>query len=207
MVKKILFPLIAIFLAYRSYEMVKTLWYIEASGINILIQILFSILLNLFITGIFAFMGFAYKTSRLLGENYYRTDNPHLVMELSKLLKIESFKKFLIILFWGKGKNRKKYFDGTRWGLDNFEYQTRQSEFGHFSALIAIQIVVILIIIKGHYVIALMTTLINAIFNYLPILLQRNHRIQIDRIRKVLNKIPTVIPSQNSVPDRSGIAD
>ncbi|SDG43131.1 hypothetical protein SAMN04488027_101293 [Psychroflexus sediminis] len=70
MVKKILFPLIAIFLAYRSYELLKLLWFAEPSEFNLSTKFLLSLLLNLFITGIFAFMGFAYKTNRLLPENY-----------------------------------------------------------------------------------------------------------------------------------------
>jgi len=188
MAKKILFPLFAIFLAFRSYEIIKTFWVFESSGLEFSIKVLLSVLLNLFITGIFAFMGFAYKTNRLLPEDYYRVKNPKLILKLSKLLKLAYFKKFLLIVFWGKRKNRKTYFDGTISGLENFDFQTRQSEFGHLASLIFIQIVVLLMLIKGHYTMVVLTTTINFIANFYPVLLQRNHRIRISRIRNILNK-------------------
>ena len=191
MAKKILFPLFAIFLAFRSYEIIKTFWVFESSGLEFSIKVLLSVLLNLFITGIFAFMGFAYKTNRLLPEDYYRVKNPKLILKLSKLLKLEYFKKFLLIVFWGKRKNRKTYFDGTISGLENFDFQTRQSEFGHLASLIFIQIVVLLMLIKGHYTMVVLTTTINFIANFYPVLLQRNHRIRISRIRNILNKKST----------------
>lgn len=191
MVKKILFPIIAIFLAYRSYEISKTLWFVEPTELNLSIKILLAVLINVFITGIFAFMGFAYDTNKLLTKNYYRVDNPKLIMKLYKLLKIEYFKKFLLLVFWGNKKNRQKYFDGTKLGLENFDYQTKQSEFGHLASFIIIQIVVVLMLIKGHFIAAILTTILNIISNFYPVLLQRNHRIQIARIRKILNSKPT----------------
>jgi len=191
MAKKILFPLFAIFLAFRSYEIIETFWVFESSGLEFSIKVLLSVLLNLFITGIFAFMGFAYKTNRLLPEDYYRVKNPKLILKLSKLLKLAYFKKFLLIVFWGKRKNRKTYFDGTISGLENFDFQTRQSEFGHLASLIFIQIVVLLMLIKGHYTMVVLTTTINFIANFYPVLLQRNHRIRISRIRNILNKKST----------------
>lgn len=186
MLKKILLPLIAIFLAYRSYELLKTLWFVGPSELSLPIKIFISFLLNLFITGIFAFFGFGYSTNRILGENYYQIKNPEFIQSLSKLLKIEYFKKFLLLVFWGKEKNRQKYFDGTKSGLDNFDYQTRQSEFGHLAALVVIQLVVFVILFKGHYEIAFLTTILNFISNFYPVILQRNHRIKISRIRNIL---------------------
>lgn len=191
MVKKILFPLIAIFLAYRSYEMLKTIWFVEPSEFSFSIMFLLSFLLNLFVTGIFAFMGFAYKTNRLLPENYYRIKNENLIFKLSKLLKVEYFKKLLLVLFWGKKKNRQKYFDGTKSGIENLDYQTRQSEFGHIAALVIIQLGVVTMLIQEHYLIAILTTTLNFILNFYPVLLQRNHRIQIERIKNIQKRKPT----------------
>lgn len=188
MVKKILFPIIAIFLAYRTYELLKTLWFIDPLEIILIVKVLLAVLLNLFITGFFAFFGFAYNTSQILSDNYYRVDNPKFIIKLSKFLKVEYFKKFLLLVFWGKQKNRQKYFDGTKLGLENFDYQTRQSEFGHLAALIVIQIIVFVSLIKGHYTIAVLTTLLKFISNFYPVILQRNHRINITRIRNILNR-------------------
>jgi hypothetical protein len=191
MVKKILFPLIAIFLAFRSYEILKTLWLVEPSEFSLWMKLLLSFLLNLFMTGIFAFMGFAYKTNQLLPENYYRIKNRNLIFKLSKFLQVEYFKKFLLILFWGKKKNRQKYFDGTKSGLENLDYQTRQSEFGHLAALVVIQLGVVTMLIQEHYLIAILTTTLNFISNFYPVLLQRNHRIQIERIKTIQKRKPT----------------
>jgi hypothetical protein len=191
MVKKILFPLIAIFLAFRSYEIIRTLWLADPSEFSLRIKLLLSFLLNLFITGIFAFMGFAYKTNRLLPENFYRIKNKELTSKLYNILHVEYFKKFLLLLFWGKQKNRQKYFDGSKSGLENLDYQTRQSEFGHLAALVMIQLSVVTMFIKGHYLIAILTTALNFISNFYPVLLQRNHRIQIERIKNIQKRKPT----------------
>ncbi|MDC1265891.1 hypothetical protein N8009_03775 [Flavobacteriaceae bacterium] len=191
MVKKILFPLIAIFLAFRSYEILRTLWLADPSEFSLWIKLLLSFLLNLFITGIFAFMGFAYKTNRLLPENFYRIKNKELTSKLYNILHVDYFKKFLLLLFWGKQKNRQKYFDGSKSGLENLDYQTRQSEFGHLAALVMIQLSVVTMFIKGHYLIAILTTALNFISNFYPVLLQRNHRIQIERIKNIQKRKPT----------------
>lgn len=158
MFKKIFFPIFAAFLAFRSYEMLKTLWFVEPSDFVLLNKILLSVLLNLFITGIFAFIGFAYNTNRILGDNYYQIKNPKLISKLYKHLKVEYFKMFVLLLFWGKKKNRQKYFDGTRLGLEKFDYRTRQSEFGHLASLIVIQCAVLFLLIKEHYAIAILTS-------------------------------------------------
>lgn len=191
MVKKILFPLIAIFLAFRSYEILRTLWFADPAEFNLWIKLLLSFLLNLFITGIFAFMGFAYKTNRLLPDSFYRIKNRQLISKLYNILLVEYFKKFLLLLFWGKQKNRQKYFDGSKSGLENLDFQTRQSEFGHLAALVIIQLSVVTMFLKGHCLIAILTTVLNFISNFYPVLLQRNHRIQIERIKNIQKRKPT----------------
>ncbi|TXK73353.1 hypothetical protein [Mesonia sp. HuA40] len=191
MIKKILFPFIAIFLAYRSYELLKTIWTLEPSELNFGSKLFLSFLLNLFITGVFAFIGFAYKTSQLLPESYYRIKNKKLIKKSSKFLKIQYFKMFLLFVFWGKRNNRLKYFNGTKSGLENLEYQTRQSEFGHLAALVVIQLSVIIVLIKEHYWIAFLTTTFNFISNFYPVLLQRNHRLQIERIKNIKKRKQT----------------
>lgn len=185
MAKKTLFILIASFLAYRSYELVITLWMADPVSFNLGMKLLFSLLLNLFITGVFAFTGFAFKTSQIAPEHYYQVENPQFVSRLYKLLGTEYFRRFLLIFFWGKQKNRKKYFDGTKQGIDNLDFQTRQSEFGHLGALVTIQLVVVTILLQGHLIIAILTTVVNIVSNFYPIVLQRHHRIQIQRIRSL----------------------
>ncbi|SHM97844.1 hypothetical protein SAMN04488057_10525 [Cyclobacterium lianum] len=178
-VKKVVFPLFSIFLVYQSYELVNAILILEPSEVPLWMKILFAALLNLFVTGVFAFTGFAYKTSRLLPDKYYRIRDPEFLLEISGVLKLTYFRKFLLLIFWSQQKNRKKFFNGSIAGLENFDYQTRQSEFGHLIPMLLIQLLCLIILTQGHYAIALVATLLNICFNFYPVVLQRNHRMRI----------------------------
>ena len=182
MAKKIIFPVISLFLAYRSVELVSMFSTPAAEGFSLLATFLLAVALNLFITGVFAFVGFAYPTSRLLPDAYYRIGNPKALQELYKLLGLKYFRTLLLMAYWGKEKNRKKYFNGTRTGMRDFDHQTRQSEFGHLGAFMAIAIVAIVLLSKGHVAVFAFTTVINVLANFYPIVLQRMHRMQIERM-------------------------
>lgn len=186
--KKTLLTLASVFLAYRSVELVKLLHITHPSTFKELGALALAFLLNLFITGIFALLGFAYPTSNLLPSAYYRIRNPQQLTFFYRVLGVERFRWLLLLFFWGKQKNRKRYFDGTRAGLQHFEMQTRQSEFGHLAALVTIGLVSVYILYKGHTAIFGFTTLINVVGNFYPILLQRHHRIQIARIQRVWDR-------------------
>jgi hypothetical protein len=71
--------------------------------------LLLSFLLNLFITGVFAFAGFAYQTSKVLPDSYYLIKNPVFLKQLYKFIGVKYFRIFLLVLFWGKKNNRAKY--------------------------------------------------------------------------------------------------
>ncbi len=188
MAKKILLTLASIFLTYRSVELLKFLDNKSPDQFNWMGTLAFSFALNLFITGIFAFLGFAFLTSRILPDSYYKIKNAKNVSLIYKILGVDYFKLLLLKFFWGSEKNRKKYFDGTKTGLINFDTQTRQSEFGHLGAFIAIETISFYILIEGHVAIFFITTLINIIGNFYPIILQRNHRIQIERLKLVVER-------------------
>ncbi|PBQ34928.1 hypothetical protein CNR22_16110 [Sphingobacteriaceae bacterium] len=188
MFKKIAFPLFSIFLTYRSVDLIKLLVNSKPAAFSSLEIISISIVLNLFITGIFAFPGFVFLTNKLLPNSYYQIKNSKQLTFIYNLLGIKIFKYLLIKLYWGKENNRKKYFDGLRAGLENFDTQTRQSEFGHLASFNLIVIVSIVLLAKGHVAIFFLTTFINVIGNLYPIILQRNHRIQLERIKFLLEK-------------------
>jgi hypothetical protein len=156
-------------------------------------KIAYSYALNLFITGIFALLGFAFLTSKILPNSYYKIKNSENLTLIYNILGVEYFKLLLLKFFWGKERNRKKYFNGTKTGITNFDMQTRQSEFGHLVAFIAIEIISFYILIKGHIAIFFITTLINVIGNFYPIILQRNHRIQIERLKLILDRRKSAI--------------
>lgn len=152
-------------------------------GINVPLgyDFLIAYIIALFGTGIFAFVGFAYPTSKLIGRSYYRLRNPKQLQFWYDLLGLAYFRKFLMLFFWGSKKNRKKYFNGTRTGIDNFMYQTHQSEFGHLGALILVAVTNMYTFYLGYYAISIFLFVINMVGNLYPIILQRYHRIRFER--------------------------
>ena len=182
LVKKIIFPLCSAFLLYRSVELINTLISAKPEFYNLVEVLLIAFLLNLFITGVFAFLGFAYTTYYLLPKSYYKINNPNKLKKYYNLFGVKYFKTFLLVVFWGKKGNRKKYFDGTKNGFDNFIFQTKQSEFGHFGSFIVLSLVSILLIGSNHYLIAGLAVIINIIGNLYPVILQRFHRMRIEKI-------------------------
>lgn len=180
--KKILFPLLSLFLIFRTNELIVLLISTEPNEHPIGLQIFFGFLFTLFITGIFALVGFAYPTNKILPNQYYKIQHPKTVKKVSRILGVKYFQGLLMAAFWGSQKNRKKYFNGTKNGLKNFIYQTKQSEFGHFGAFLVILIISIFLLYYGYFLIVLIMTIINIIGNFYPILLQRLHRERIAHI-------------------------
>ena len=181
--KKIIFPLIALFLVQRSYELLRHLTELDTSKFSHTETFVLAFLLNIYITGIFAFMGFVYPTNKILPSTYYKISKPSFLAKAYKILGVKYFRVSLLIFFWGKKHNRKKYFNGTQKGLSNFIYQTKQSEFGHFGAFITIIISSILLVIHEAYFLFFTVTALNIIGNFYPIMLQRFHRMRIQRIK------------------------
>lgn len=188
--KKILFPLFSLFLLYRSILLLKQLIFGNAEDYTGTETFIISFLLTLFITGIFAITGFAYPTSKLLPANYYTIRNPAKTKKVYKVLGVKYFKVLLLIIFWGSKKNRIKYFDGTRNGIQNFIYQTKQSEFGHLCAFVVIFVVSIVLILHDYYLLVVLTTVINIIANLYPTILQRHHRYRVLKIASYENNLP-----------------
>lgn len=189
--KKIVFSFLSIFLAFRSYEMIRGLLAVNSNGLTVFESVILAFLLSAFLTGIFAFPGFVFATSKLLPDSYYRIRNPNFLKRMYGFLGLAFFKQILLFAFWGKEKHRKKYFDGRQSGILNLDFQTRQSEFGHLGAFVLIAFVSILLLDKGYTLIFLLTSALNIFGNLYPILLQRVHRIRIQRITSTISlKIP-----------------
>lgn len=108
MLKKIIFPLISVFLVYNSIKLINLLFDFSPNDFSLFAIIAISFALNLFITGVFAFVGFAYPTNRLLPNTYYHIKNPKTLTSIYNLLGVKYFKMMLLGAFWGKEKNRKK---------------------------------------------------------------------------------------------------
>lgn len=166
---------------YRSIELLKALTVIEPNQFGFIINLLLAALIVLFVTGVFAFVGFAYPTKKLLPLSYYLIKKPAHVSWWYKLLGVKYFKVFFAMC-WSKSNNRKKYFNGTKRGLRNFVFQTKQSEFGHLVAFIMVIIFSIILLSHKHLQLIVLVTLLNIIANFYPVILQRFNKIRIDKL-------------------------
>lgn len=142
----------------------------------------YSFLLTLFVTGVFAFIGFAYPSHKSLPNIYYKIKDPRLLASIYRTMRVKYFRYMLLFAFWGRKNHMRKYFNGTKQGLKNFIFQTKQSEFGHFAALITTLTLSIILLFQGYKLMAVMINIINIIGNLYPVILQRWHRMRIERI-------------------------
>lgn len=95
-------------LCYRSVELMRGLISSDPNEFSNSEVFIISFLLSLFITGVFAFIGFVYPSNRILSDNYYKIKSPKVLNFLCKILGIKYFRLFLIFAFWGRRTNRKK---------------------------------------------------------------------------------------------------
>lgn len=186
MKKKILHTLLSTIMVYLTIKTVFSINELPNYDIGWLISLIFAVLLSLYITGAFAFVGFQFATHKVLPDSYYKISNPKLIMTIHKYMGVKYFNIFLMAFIWGKPKNREKFFDGTRSGIDNLMYQTKQSEFGHIGAFIIILGLAIWIGLIGHYKMVFIISILSIIGNLYPVLLQRKHRVRIDRMSKII---------------------
>lgn len=180
--KRFLFCCIGLFMAYQSYQTMYVILVRLSDNAPYAIQAFVAFILSLYVTGAFAFTGFVLPTHRVLGKRYYIISNPKLLKRIYHALRIDVFRKLLLFFFWGRGKNRKQYFNGTRSGLKTFAYQSYQSEFGHFGAFVVLCIACGVLVAYGQVFIALLCLILNFIGNLYPVILQRYHRIRINSI-------------------------
>ena len=180
-IKKGLFPLFAVFLLFRSFELVKQVLNSQ-NAYSFSEEVLITLLLIVFITGVFALPGFAYPTSRLIPEKYYKIKNPNRLKIVYHVLGVKYFRIFLMVFFWGLKKNRLKYFNGKRSGIQNLVYQSNQSEFGHLMAFVSIFLVGVLLIFYSQFQIFLLLFILNIFVNLYPIILQRHHRMRVQKL-------------------------
>lgn len=180
--KKILFPIFALFLLQQTIQIVSQVLASSPGDFTTRETLFVAFLLTLYITGIFAFPGFAYPTNQILPANYYKIKEPAHLVRFHRLLGVKYFRVFLLVFFWGYKKNARKYFNGTRSGLKNFIYQSKQSEFGHFGGFVFIGLLSIVLLVKAYFLLFVVLTVFNVIANFYPVLLQRHHRIRIEKL-------------------------
>ena len=144
---------------------------------------------TLFITGFFAFTGFAMPTYRLFPRGYYRVRFPELLHFWYRYLGGAPFRIFLKIFFWGPNNTKMRFFNGRRDDIPRMIRVTKQSEFSHLLAFIFILVFSFDMLFLGFTWIFWGTMGVNVIGNLYPVLLQRIHR----------ERIPRVLPPGNGL--------
>lgn len=180
--KKILLSFASIFLVWQSYELLRNIDKIEIS--NWLSIIFVAWLINMFVTGVFAFSGFAFPTQRILPSRYYKINKPSKLKVFYKVLKVDLFRQALLATLWKSQKQRKNYFNGRKNGIANLEEQSKKSEFGHLVPFVLIFFLSIYLFSLGLVKLSLSTFFINIIGNLYPVILQRHHRMRIQIIKR-----------------------
>lgn len=180
--KTVLFLLFSTFLAYRSWELFAFL--ISENGLSLVVVFICTFLLNLFITGVFAFPSFVLPLYRVLPSKYYRIKHPKRVQFLFKLFGASLYKHLLIVFFWGRAENKRNFFSGSKSGLENLVIRSKQAEAGHLLPALIISFLSFVLLLNGHLDYFLFTMLINILGNFYPILLQRALRIRTQSLLK-----------------------
>lgn len=182
--KKVLLPLASIFLIIQSYKLI-----VSASQAPIessVQQFVIAWVINMFVTGIFALTGFAHPTQKLLPESYYSIRNPERLLVFYRKMRIDLFKTFLLATLWRQRKQRKRYFKGTRSDFNTLIRQSKKSEFGHLFPFLILTLVSIYFLTGTSKGLGVFTMLWNILGNLYPIILQRYHRMRIQKIRSRL---------------------
>lgn len=180
MKKKLFLSLASIFLVFQSIKGLSLVHALETDSWSILLLIAW--LCNLFITGIFAFAGFAFPTERLMPSKYYRIQSPEKLRWWYSTLKVDWFRKILLATLWRSQRQRATFFNGKKAGIAHMVTQTQKAEFGHFIPFVLIILSSIYFVVLGQYQLAIFTVFINIIGNFYPIVLQRHHRMRIERL-------------------------
>jgi len=184
--KRVFFFLMSIFLLFQSYKLCKiTFSFVQ---ISLLLEIVGAFIFNLFVTGIFAFAVFSWPAENLLPEGYYRIRQPKKLNRVGESIGIEWFRKFLLATVWKNKEKQKGFFDGTVAGLDTLDVNTKKSEFGHIIPFILLTIISIVLCFYGRWLMGIVTMIVNEIFNFYPVILQRMHRARTSRMRVILER-------------------
>lgn len=183
MLKKIGLTILSLVLAYNVCKLIVLFFELRPERLSLLAIVVSAFAFNLLTTGIIAFLGFAYPTNNILPETYYEIKNAKNINLVYRLLGVTYFRFFLLKTFYRTADN-KKYFKGTKSGLHLFNYNTKQSEFGHLIAFILVFIISITLLLKGHKYVFIWMQPMNIILNLYPIILQRKHRIIVERLIK-----------------------
>ena len=138
---------------------------------------------NMFVTGTFAFVGFVLPTFRLLPDGYYRVRSPDRLRRVCRVLRVDLFRRVLLATLWRNRARRRRFFDGTRAGVERLDHASRSAEFGHAGAFLVVSAAAVVWTADGAAALAGLTFAWNVAGNFYPVLLQRSHRVRVQRLR------------------------
>ncbi|MFY0674442.1 MAG: hypothetical protein JXQ87_13655 [Bacteroidia bacterium] len=184
LIRKIIFTALSVFLIYQTINTHLALLKVWSNdtGFSLISEFFIAGFLALCITGVFAFPGFCFPTHKLIWPKYFEVKNEKRLTKVYNALGIKYFRKFLMLAYWGKEKNRNHFFNGTRNGFKNFDYQTKQAEFGHLLPFVLLCIDTIFLLALNLYVACVILFTLNVIGNLYPVILQRKSRARLQRI-------------------------
>lgn len=185
--EKFLFACFSLFLIQQSYSVLTSIEHFQFS--SWWANFLAAWVLNMFVTGIFAFAVFGFPVERFLPKAYYTVYNPKRLKQVYQKLNVEAFRQALLATLWKSQKQRQKYFNGKSDGIENLVVQSMKSEFGHLLPFAILTLASIYILYLGLIQLGVFTMLFNIIGNFYPVILQRYHRMRIQRIRARFEKV------------------
>lgn len=183
-IRKVLLTMGSLFLVYQSAGLIHSLANAPKDEFGWGGAVILGYLLSLFMTGVVALLTFAWPMARLLPESYYEIRHPEKLKRWYRWLGVEYFKKALLATLWRSRKQQKNYFNGTRSGLQDFIFRTKQSEFGHLVPFALILVTCIYLLFLAHYRVAGVALFFNILGNLYPVILQRNHRLRLTPMLK-----------------------
>lgn len=179
--KRVVQVLISLFLAWQSWRLLVAL--LEVSPEHWGVMLFVAWVVNMMITGVFAFAVFALPVERLLPDGYYRISHPERLLAIYRRLGVEGFRRVLLATLWRSPSKRDSYFDGTADGLRHLGTKARKSEFGHAVSFVLLCVVSVVFAATGALALGLLTFGINVLGNLYPVLLQRHHRLRLQRLQ------------------------
>lgn len=172
---------------YQLYRVIPLLPQVEQLSIVLILFIAWVI--NMTLVGAFAFMGFTFPTEKLMPAVYYEIHRPHLLRRVYQFFRVDLFRKILLKTLWRSKKQRAKFFNKKRDGINQLITQSQKAEFGHFIPMIILLFGAIVLVFVGAPKLACCITLFNFIGNFYPVLLQRYHRLRVKVLQTRFNKL------------------
>jgi hypothetical protein len=177
MLKKVFLSLASLFLVWQTCQLLLNIEHFKTN--SYLFSAFLGWIISLFMTGIFAFLTFAFPVQKLLPESYYHINHPNRLHKLFSFFQVDIFRKILLVTLWRNKNQRKNYFDGTRTGISVLQEQSMKSEFGHLIPGILLTGVTLYVIVMGQPILGLFIFFFNFVGNFYPVILQRHHRMRI----------------------------